>query len=53
MAEKDHDQSRVTDDRRTVELCAHEQNGIRCILRRGHDGQHQAMMVGKSTRRWG
>lgn len=53
MAMNDRDQSRATDERRTVELCAHEQDGVRCILRRGHDGKHQAMVIGKNTRRWG
>ena len=29
------------EERKTVELCGDERAGRRCILARGHDGQHE------------
>jgi hypothetical protein len=33
-------------DRRTVELCADElRRGLRCILCRGHEGEHEGQLL--------
>ena len=34
---------RLTDDRRTVDLCHQERDGVRCMRHRGHDGQHECV----------
>jgi hypothetical protein len=33
--------SQQRDERKTVELCGEERGGRRCILARGHDGNHE------------
>ncbi len=42
IAEPDNARS-ATDDKKTIELCAEEHHGRRCILRRGHDGRHECL----------
>ena len=32
-------------ERKTVDLCAAEDNGRRCIRERGHDGVHECIVV--------
>lgn len=34
----------LTDERKTVDLCGHEEPGVRCVRERGHDGQHECPM---------
>jgi hypothetical protein len=39
----------VTEDKQTIELCADEHRGHRCILRRGHEGRHECPTVTSSV----
>jgi hypothetical protein len=32
---------KLTDERKTVDLCGHEKAGARCVRERGHDGLHE------------
>jgi hypothetical protein len=34
---------RLTDERRTVDLCSQERDGARCTRHRGHAGPHECI----------
>ena len=45
MSDTQHEQP-VTSERRTVELCGDElRRGIRCVLSRGHGGEHECQSL--------
>lgn len=45
MQEDDPELPRVlTEERKTVDLCNQERDGVRCILERGHDGHHESLV---------
>ena len=43
----------LTREQKTVDLCAHEHAGLRCVRERGHDGQHECPVWNRSElARW-
>lgn len=42
------EQSPVTDERKTRELCGDERNGLRCMRPKGHAQEHEAFTAAQA-----
>ena len=55
MTVEELEQARVylNDDKKTTELCAAQHAGHRCVLDRGHHGEHESLtFADQEPRRW-
>lgn len=54
MTVEDLEQARVLmNERKTTELCNEQREGHRCVLDKGHAGEHQGFPTGaEPPRRW-